>query len=85
MTAPDPWLTGIQVANRLGIQPATWRGYVHSGRAPAPDDPDSDRPVARRQPRWRQSTIDRWSKQRRGQGWRRSEPLPRNSSEENHQ
>jgi predicted DNA-binding transcriptional regulator AlpA len=68
--AADPLLTGPQVAARVGLAPATWRGYVSRGHAPAPDDPDDDRPPNRRQPRWRQSTIDRWQAARPGPGAR---------------
>jgi predicted DNA-binding transcriptional regulator AlpA len=57
--APDVWLTGPEVAARLGIDPATWRGYVNRGQAPQPDDPDEGVAAGnRRTPRWLSSTID---------------------------
>lgn len=70
MTDPDPLLTGPQIAGRLGIQPGTWRGYVRRGLAPPADDPDEGRPVNRRSPRWRTSTVDRFAANRAGQGKR---------------
>jgi predicted DNA-binding transcriptional regulator AlpA len=67
----DPLLTGPQVAGRLGIDSATWRGYVHRGYAPPPNDPgDTSLPVNRRTPKWRQSTVDQWQAARRTQSWR---------------
>ncbi len=57
----DDLLTGPQVAARLGITPGTWRGYVARGQAPPPDDPDTDRPASRRQPRWRTETIEAYA------------------------
>lgn len=70
MTADDPLLTGPQVAGRLFIKPATWRGYVKRGHAPPPDDPDENTVKERRTPRWRQSTIDAWHASRPGRGTR---------------
>lgn len=67
----DPLLAGPQVAGRLGITAATWRGYVGRGQAPPADDPgDLDQPANRRTPKWRESTIERWDAERRGQAWR---------------
>lgn len=54
----DPLLTGPQAADRLGIEPSTWRAYVSRGQAPPPDDPDLGQIKQRRNPRWRQSVID---------------------------
>lgn len=61
----DPLLTSAQVAEWLGIGPATWRGYVLRGSAPPPDDRDEDRPVNLRIHRWRTSTIARYVAGRR--------------------
>lgn len=68
----DPWLFGPQVAEVLGIQPRTWRKYVETGYAPKPDDADEDRPLNRRMPRWRTSTITAYKARfkRPGQGRR---------------
>jgi len=66
----DPLLTGAEAAKRAGIAPPTWRGYVARGYAPAADDPDDERPVSRRQPRWLTSTVDDFLANRRGQGRR---------------
>lgn len=43
-----------------GMTPNTWRSYVSRGYAPAPDDPDLGRPVNRRTPRWKLSTVADW-------------------------
>lgn len=70
MTNADKLLTGPEAAARLGLTPATWRGYVSKGYAPKPDDADEGRPVNRRAPRWRVSTIDEFAGNRLGQGAR---------------
>lgn len=70
MTDTDPLLTGPEAAARLGLTAGTWRGYVHRGLAPKPDDPDEGRPANRRSPRWRTSTVDRFAANRAGQGRR---------------
>jgi hypothetical protein len=69
--SPDDLLTGPQIAVLIGVSPSTWRAYVARGQAPAPDDPDTDRPPNRHTPRWLISTIDAWREARRGQAWRR--------------
>lgn len=46
-------LSTRQVAEQLGIAPATWRVWVHRGQAPAADDHFDGRT-----PFWWQSTID---------------------------
>ena len=66
----DPMLTGPEAAQRCGVTAGTWRGYVHRKVAPAPDDPDEGRPVNRRQPRWKTSTVDYFKENRIGQGRR---------------
>jgi hypothetical protein len=72
--SPDDLLTGPQIAALLGVGPATWRGYVSRGQAPAADDPDDGNPNEwRRNPRWRRSTVEAWRKARRGQEWRAGE------------
>lgn len=70
MNAADPLLTGPEVAERIGIGAATWRGYVSRGHAPQPDDPDDGRPINRRRPRWLTSTVDHFALNRPGQGAR---------------
>jgi predicted DNA-binding transcriptional regulator AlpA len=70
----DPLLTVAEVATRVGLSPSSWRAYVATGGAPAPDDPDDDRPANRRQPRWRASTVDAWTKDRRPRGRPRKAP-----------
>lgn len=67
---PDSLLTGPEAAQRAGITPATWRGYVSRGYAPKPDDPDDGRPANRRSPRWLTSTVDHFRANRLGQGKR---------------
>lgn len=50
-------LTVAQVAERLAIKPATWRGYVSRGAAP-PADGHYDK----RTPWWREKTIDKYER-----------------------
>jgi hypothetical protein len=51
----DERLTVSAVAERLGIQPSTWRAYVARGQAPKPDGW-----YDRRTPWWHASTIEAW-------------------------
>jgi len=60
----DPLLTVTQVADRIRLTPSSWRARVDDGSAPPPDDPDADRPLHRRRPRWRRSTVDAWNAER---------------------
>ena len=53
-------LTVSAVAERLGIQPSTWRSYVARELAPKPDGE-----YDRRTPWWFASTIDAWNGPRR--------------------
>ncbi|CUU55340.1 hypothetical protein CcI49_10510 [Frankia sp. CcI49] len=64
----DPLMTVIEVANHLRLTASSWRAEVADGTAPAPDEPDDDKPVHRRRPRWRRSTVDAWNAQRRLRG-----------------
>ena len=64
------YLTTEQVARRLGIAPATWRGYVHRGKAPKPDRKLGPLNL------WRPSTIDAWVHVRPGQGFRSDRVSP---------
>lgn len=64
----DPLMTVTEVADHLRLTASSWRAYVADGSAPAPDDPDGDRPANRRRPRWRRSTVDTWNAQRRLRG-----------------
>jgi hypothetical protein len=70
----DPWLTGPQAAELAGVSAATWRYYRRRRRplVPPPDDPDDQdgRPPARRRPRWRTSTVERFKATRLRQGTR---------------
>lgn len=69
---PDSLLTGAQIADVLGIVPATWRSLVRSGHAPRPDDPGVGA-VNRRTPRWKISTIAEFRRTRPGRGnWRKN-------------
>lgn len=75
-TAPR-WWDAAAAASHCGINPGTWRDYVSSGFAPAPDDPDErdpdGRPIPRnrRRPRWKPDTVTTWHAGR---------PRPRNST-----
>lgn len=55
-------LTTREVADQLGITPASWRSYVARGDAPAPDGHLGSTPW------WKQSTVTRWQAARPGQG-----------------
>lgn len=69
----DPLLTYAECAELIGVAPGTYRGYVSTGDAPAPDDPDDadGKPANRRQPRTRRSRVIAWNKDRPGRGrWR---------------
>jgi len=59
----DPLLNVREAAARANppMTPSDWRARVARGTAPQPDDPDTDRPPARRRPRWLTSTVDRFS------------------------
>lgn len=61
----DPLLNSAEVAQLLGIGRKTWTSYVARGQAPAADEPDLGRPVNRREPKWRQTTIARYKALRR--------------------
>jgi hypothetical protein len=51
-------LTVSQIAERLAIQPATWRAYVTRNAAPSPDGH-----YDRRTPWWWSKTIDRYERE----------------------
>lgn len=70
-------LTIPQVAERLEISPATWRGYVSraekaraEGRATPSMAPPKDGEYGPGTPWWWESTVDEWNASRRGHGWR---------------
>lgn len=69
-TDDDPLLRVNEAAARAGVQPSTWRAYVNRQQAPRPDDPDEETPKERRQPRWRQSTVDAFNGRPRRPGRR---------------
>ena len=52
-------LTTAQVAQEVGIRPATWRAYVARGQAP-----EADGQLDARTPYWLRATIDKWIAQR---------------------
>jgi hypothetical protein len=59
----DELLGHKQIAEMIGVQPDSVRGYRRHGLIPEPDDlsvPD--------RPRWRRSTIEAWIPTRRGMG-----------------
>jgi hypothetical protein len=65
-------VTGPQVADMLGISPATWRSYVSRGMAPdaGGHDPGTGRPW------WDREAVLSWHESRRGQDWRRTDGSP---------
>lgn len=70
-TGPDTaatWWHVADCADYCGITASTWRKYVSQGHAPAPDDPDDDRPPNRRSPRWHPATVTSWHTGRLGPG-----------------
>ncbi len=66
---PEVQLMAADLAASLGIQPATWRSYVSRGQAPEADGHHSANA-----PWWNCSTIDRWRRDRPGQGARTDRP-----------
>lgn len=48
-------MTTAEVADLLGIAPATWRAYVSRGQAPPPDGRHDART-----PYWRRDTVEAW-------------------------
>lgn len=70
-------LTGVQVAERLGIKPSSWRGMVTRGeqaRAQGKTTPGlapaADGMLDGRTPFWWESTIEEFQARRPGHGWR---------------
>lgn len=61
MVAPIMLITD-EVADLVGIEPTSWRTYVSRGDAPRPDDYVGATPL------WRKSTIEKWMRERPGQG-----------------
>lgn len=72
----DRLLSLAEAAERAGLKKGTWQSYVSREYAPAPDDPDDTdtdgTPISkfRSRPRWRASTVDRFTEDRLGQGRR---------------
>ncbi|MEU8158086.1 hypothetical protein AB0B94_30905 [Micromonospora sp. NPDC048986] len=73
-------LTVPQVAERLGISPPTWRGYVskakkerEAGKVLPSHAPEADGKYDDRTPWWWEATIAEYEESRRGQGWRAGE------------
>ena len=66
MSTEPEWWGVAEAASHCGIRPGTWKGYVSRGTAPAPDDPDQDRPKERRQPRWKADRVRDWHANRPG-------------------
>jgi len=67
----DDIVTGHAAAAAVvGLKPSTFQSYVARGYAPAPDLPPHIS-SGRARPRWRRSTLERWSASRPGRGWRR--------------
>ncbi len=73
----DEWIIGnLAAAERLGIPPSTWRGYVtrDKERLPAKQRIQPAKRIIRGAhavPCWRASTLDAWQRSRPGRGnWR---------------
>lgn len=66
----DELVFAEEAARMAGIAGRTFRKYVQAQIAPPPDDPDLDRPAARRMQRWKRSTIRAWTANRTGRGYR---------------
>jgi hypothetical protein len=56
----DERWTVAEIAERLGIEPSTWRAYVAREQAPKPDGR-----YDRRTPWWHARTIQEWQASRR--------------------
>jgi hypothetical protein len=63
-------LTTTDIAELLGVSPATWRGYVSRGHPRGNPAPKPDGEIDGRTPYWLQSTITAWMARRTGQGAR---------------
>lgn len=62
----EGFLTGAELAARIGIQTASIYRYRSRGDLPEPDE------MIGRSPLWKVETIDAWLKDRPGHGWRKS-------------
>jgi predicted DNA-binding transcriptional regulator AlpA len=62
MDHDEELLDVAQIADIVGVKPATIRQYAHRGDMPKPDRRFG------RSPAWRRSTIARWLEDRPGQG-----------------
>jgi predicted DNA-binding transcriptional regulator AlpA len=69
---PDRLLTAAEAAALLGMSAATFRAQARRSGL-TPDEPQLDRPVNRRSPRWKLSTIAKWQHTRRGRATKRAE------------
>ncbi|HLL69112.1 MAG TPA: hypothetical protein VK453_25855 [Micromonosporaceae bacterium] len=58
-------LTTAEAAKLAGVQPVTWRGYVHRQHAPPPDGH-----LDARTPYWYRGTVETWITHRPGRGAR---------------
>lgn len=74
MTTDDPWLTGEQAAELVGISWSTWRAYVDRGHPVGNPIPKRGAGVRvnqeTRRREWRQSTVEAWHAARMGHGGR---------------
>lgn len=57
---PDPLINSREAAELAGCTMRGWWSAVRGGYAPQPDVPDRERPVNRREPKWRTSTVLRY-------------------------
>jgi predicted DNA-binding transcriptional regulator AlpA len=60
------WLGVAEIAERAGVKPQTWTGYVNRGHAPQAGRRSPE--TGRRE--WLESVIDAWLRERPGAGAR---------------
>lgn len=66
-TAKGRMLSTQDVAERLGVKPATVSGYRHHGYMPKPDG------KLGKTVWWWEATIDAWQASRPGRGWKKGQ------------
>ncbi|MFL1430231.1 MULTISPECIES: helix-turn-helix transcriptional regulator [unclassified Nocardiopsis] len=59
------YVTIAEVAQDLGVKPATVRRYLHKKDLPEPDSRAGQSPL------WREDTIERWKADRASASWNR--------------
>lgn len=56
-------------AERVGLNPSTWRGYVARGHARVPQPYRVEAVKGHALPVWKADVLDEWKRNRPGPGW----------------